>query len=98
MHSFTGSREEMERLVQMGLCVGVNGCSLKSEGNLEVVRHIPLDRLMLETDGPWVSLMFFLFCWGWGWRLWEGGDELMGFCWCRFSARFVLRMPRRNIW
>lgn len=55
VHSFTGTMEEMWRLVGMGLDVGVNGCSLKSEGNAEVVREVPLGRLQIETDGPWVS-------------------------------------------
>lgn len=56
VHSFTGTVEEMRRVVEMGLSVGVNGCSLKSEESLEVVREIPLERLMVETDGPWVSV------------------------------------------
>ncbi|MCJ1350925.1 MAG: TatD DNase [Icmadophila ericetorum] len=54
VHSFTGTMEEMQRLVAMGLHIGVNGCSLKTEENLETVRAIPLDRIQIETDGPWV--------------------------------------------
>lgn len=54
VHSFTGSMEEMRSLVDLGLHVGVNGCSLKTEENLSVVKEIPLDRLQIETDGPWV--------------------------------------------
>lgn len=50
VHSFTGTADEMRRLVDAGLYVGVNGCSLKTEENLDVVRQIPLNRLMLETD------------------------------------------------
>ncbi len=55
VHSFTGTVEEMQRLVEMGLHIGVNGCSLKTEENLAVVKEIPLDKLQIETDGPWVS-------------------------------------------
>lgn len=56
VHSFTGTQEELEGVLEMGLDVGINGCSLKTEENLECVRSLPLDRLQLETDGPWVSL------------------------------------------
>lgn len=56
VHSFTGTKEEMWRLVRAGLFVGVNGCSLKTEENLEVVKEIPLEWLMLETDGPWCEI------------------------------------------
>ncbi|OWZ68410.1 hypothetical protein AYX15_00824 [Cryptococcus neoformans] len=55
VHSFTGSTEEMKELVNMDLHIGVNGCSLKTLDNLEVIKQIPLDRLLLETDAPWCT-------------------------------------------
>ncbi|EGX97205.1 hydrolase, TatD family protein, putative [Cordyceps militaris CM01] len=56
VHSFTGSSEEMRELLDLGLYIGINGCSLKTEENCAVVRELPLDRLMLETDGPWCEV------------------------------------------
>ncbi|PQE09645.1 deoxyribonuclease Tat-D protein [Rutstroemia sp. NJR-2017a WRK4] len=56
VHSFTGTKEEMLELVELGFDIGVNGCSLKTEENLEVVKAIPLERIQLETDGPWCEI------------------------------------------
>ncbi|KAI0181721.1 hypothetical protein GGR52DRAFT_525936 [Hypoxylon sp. FL1284] len=56
VHSFTGSAAEARELADLGLYVGTNGCSFKTADNCAVVRDIPLDRLMLETDGPWCEV------------------------------------------
>jgi TatD DNase family protein len=56
VHSFTGTKAEMLELVEMGWDIGVNGCSLKTEENCDVVKEIPLGRLQLETDGPWCEM------------------------------------------
>lgn len=56
VHSFTGTLEEMQRIVDMGFDVGVNGCSMKTEESLAVVNEIPLERLQIETDGPWCEM------------------------------------------
>jgi len=56
VHSFTGTLDEMKELLAAGLYIGINGCSLKTDENLGVVKEVPLDRLMLETDGPWCEI------------------------------------------
>ncbi|KAL5120516.1 hypothetical protein ACEQ8H_001534 [Pleosporales sp. CAS-2024a] len=56
VHSFTGTIEEMQNLVQLGFDIGVNGCSMKTEENIQVVKQIPLERLQIETDGPWCEM------------------------------------------
>lgn len=56
VHSFTGTMEEMQRIVALGFDVGINGCSLKTEENVAVVREVPLERIQIETDGPWCEM------------------------------------------
>jgi TatD DNase family protein len=56
VHSFTGTLEEMQELVAMGFDIGINGCSLKTEENLAVTKEVPLERMQIETDGPWCEI------------------------------------------
>jgi TatD DNase family protein len=56
VHSFTGTIEEMQELVRLNLFIGINGCSMKTEENLEVIKEIPLNHLLVETDSPWCSI------------------------------------------
>ena len=55
MHSFTGSIEEVQDLLELHprLFVGINGCSLKTPDNANAMSCVPLQRMMIETDAPW---------------------------------------------
>lgn len=56
VHSFTGTFEEMQSLIDLGFDIGINGCSMKTEENLAVVKEVPLEKLQIETDGPWCEI------------------------------------------
>jgi TatD DNase family protein len=57
-HCFTGEREELRAYLDLGLYVGITGwiCDeRRGKHLLELVREIPRDRLLLETDAPYLT-------------------------------------------
>jgi TatD DNase family protein len=57
LHSFTDSAVNLEQGLKRGLFVGVNGISTftKVEEQRAIFASIPLDRLLLETDAPFLT-------------------------------------------
>ena len=57
-HCFTGEREELHAYLDLGLYVGITGwiCDeRRGKHLLALVRDIPPDRLLLETDAPYLT-------------------------------------------
>lgn len=56
-HSFSGNKNEARKALDMGFFIGISGpVTFKNADNLrEVVEYIPLDRLLIETDAPFLT-------------------------------------------
>ncbi|MBL7851950.1 MAG: TatD family hydrolase [Cyclobacteriaceae bacterium] len=55
-HCFTGTAEQARRVVELGFYIGVGGVSTFKNGGLDrVLPGVPLDRLVLETDSPYLA-------------------------------------------
>jgi TatD DNase family protein len=57
IHCFTGSRELAERALVLGFCISFSGILAfpRSEGIQEVARVVPAERLLVETDAPFLA-------------------------------------------
>jgi TatD DNase family protein len=56
-HCFTGTVAELECYLELGLAIGITGwiCDERRGAHLlELLRRIPAQRLLLETDGPYL--------------------------------------------
>ena len=57
MHCFTGTREELFDYLDQDWHIGITGwlCDERRGAHLrELVKHIPANRLMIETDAPYL--------------------------------------------
>jgi TatD DNase family protein len=57
-HCFTGARDELRAYLELDLYIGITGwiCDERRGMHLlELVREIPADRLLLETDSPYLT-------------------------------------------
>ncbi len=56
-HCFSGTADEAKAITDRGMYVGLGGVlTYKSNNNLrEIVKNVPLDRIVLETDSPYLA-------------------------------------------
>lgn len=57
VHCFSGSVEMAREIIRLGMYIGIGGTvTFKNARHIvDVAREIPLDRLMLETDAPYMA-------------------------------------------
>jgi len=55
-HCFTGSYEAARQIIDLGLYLGIGGVlTYKNSGLADVLKNIPLEHMVLETDAPYLS-------------------------------------------
>lgn len=57
LHCFTGTEQEAQKLVHRGYYISFSGILTfkKSEALRLVARSVPLERILIETDAPWLA-------------------------------------------
>ena len=56
LHCFTGNAEQAKRCVELGMHLGIGGVVTYKNGGLpDALADIPMDRLLLETDAPYLA-------------------------------------------
>lgn len=55
-HCFTGSVADAKRILELGFYIGLGGVATFKNGGLdEVIPELPLERVVLETDSPYLA-------------------------------------------
>jgi len=56
-HSYTGSVDIAEKMLDLGVYFSINGVVTfkKNENIIEILKRIPTNKLLLETDGPYLA-------------------------------------------
>jgi len=57
LHSFSGSIETAKRAIELGFYIGVTGTITykNAEQKRQVISNLPIERLLLETDAPYLA-------------------------------------------
>ncbi len=57
IHSFSAGSKELEQILKHDLLVGLNGIMTftRDQNQLETIKTIPLDKILVETDAPFLT-------------------------------------------
>src|SRR5262249_38504700 len=56
LHWFSGSKTDLRRAVEYGFYFSVNPAMAASERSMSLVREIPINRILTETDAPFAKI------------------------------------------
>ena len=56
LHWFTGSKKQLERATEMGCYFSLNIKNFQSKNSLSILKSLPIQRMLTETDGPFVKI------------------------------------------
>ncbi|KAI0989589.1 hypothetical protein GJ496_001456 [Pomphorhynchus laevis] len=56
IHSFTDTYDEAMKFIDYDCYIGINGCSMKTDEQLDSIARLPLDKILVETDCPWCEI------------------------------------------
>lgn len=55
-HWFSGTLSQAKKAIEQGCYFSINGRMLSSENQLKIISNIPINRILIETDGPFVKI------------------------------------------
>jgi len=56
LHCFTGNQQQADKAIDLGLHLGLGGVlTFKNSGVDQAIKNIPLEKLILETDSPYLA-------------------------------------------
>ena len=57
MHWYSGSNKQLDRALDLGFYFSINSSMTKSKRGVEIIKRIPYDRILTESDGPFSKTM-----------------------------------------
>ena len=55
LHAFNGSIETLQKILKFGGYISISDTIFKKKNHIDIIKQIPLDRLLSESDGPYMS-------------------------------------------
>jgi TatD DNase family protein len=56
LHWYSGSIKEMDKALSYGFYFSINYAMTQSENGRKIIERLPVERMLLETDGPFVKI------------------------------------------